>query len=127
MDKKPGIRLGDLQLRIMRVLWELDAATVSEVQRQLGRPPLAYTTVATMLRKLEERGLVDHAEEGRKFLYRARVSMSEVTRSMTGDLVDRLFDGSLTDAVCHLLDSRSVSADELDRLERMIQQRKSQS
>ena len=44
---------------------------------------------------------------------------------MTGDLVDRLFDGSLTDAVSHLLDSRGVSADELDRLERMIQQRKS--
>ena len=125
MDKKRGIRLGDLQLRIMRVLWDLDAATVSEVQRRLGRPPLAYTTVATMLRKLEERGLVDHSEEGRKFLYRARVSMPEVTRSMTGDLVDRLFDGSLTDAVSHLLDSRGVSADELDRLERMIQQRKS--
>lgn len=125
MDKKQGIRLGDLQLRIMRVLWDLDAATVSEVQRQLGRPPLAYTTVATMLRKLEERGLVDHSEEGRKFLYRARVSMPEVTRSMTGDLVDRLFDGSLTDAVSHLLDSRGVSADELDRLERMIQQRRS--
>jgi len=124
MDRKHGIRLGDLQLRIMRVLWDLDAATVSEVQRQLGRPQLAYTTVATMLRKLEERGLVDHSEEGRKFLYRARVSMPEVTRSMTGDLVDRLFDGSLTDAVSHLLDSRGVSADELDRLERMIQQRK---
>ncbi len=125
MVKKPGIRLGDLQLRIMRVLWDTDAATVSEVQRRLGRPPLAYTTVATMLRKLEERGLVEHTEEGRKFLYRARVSMPEVTRSMTGDLVDRLFDGSLTDAVSHLLDSRGVSADELDRLERMIQQRKS--
>lgn len=125
MDKKRGIRLGDLQLRIMRVLWDSDAATVSEVQRRLGRPPLAYTTVATMLRKLEERRLVDHTEEGRKFLYRARVTMPEVTRSMTGDLVDRLFDGSLTDAVSHLLDSRGVSLDELDRLERMIQERKS--
>ena len=56
MDKKPGIRLGDLQLRIMCVLWDLDAATVSEVQRQLGRPPLAYTTVATMLRNSRSGG-----------------------------------------------------------------------
>ena len=127
MKKERGIRLGDLQLRIMRVLWDSGAATVSEVQRLLGRPPLAYTTVATMLRKLEERGLVDHSEEGRKFLYRTRVSMHEVTRSMTGDLIDRLFDGSLTDAVSHLLESRGVSHDELDRLERMIQARKSQS
>ena len=124
MKKERGIRLGDLQLRIMRVLWDSGAATVSEVQQRLGRQPLAYTTVATMLRKLEERGLVDHLEEGRKFLYRATVSMHEVTRSMAGDLVDRLFDGSLADAVSHLLDSRDISREELDRLEQMIQERK---
>ena len=123
-EKERRIRLGDLQLRIMRVLWDSDAATVSEVQRLLGRPPLAYTTVATMLRKLEERGLVGHLEEGRKFLYRATVSMNEVTRSMAGDLVNRLFDGSLADAVSHLLESRDVSREELDRLEQMIQERK---
>jgi BlaI family transcriptional regulator, penicillinase repressor len=90
MRKVRGIRLGDLQLRIMRVLWDSGAATVTEVQQRLGRPRLADTTVATMLRKMEERRLVDHAEEGRKFLDRAVVSMNEVTRSMTGDLVDRL-------------------------------------
>lgn len=124
MEPERGIRLGDLQLRIMRVLWDSGAATVSEVQQRLGRQPLAYTTVATMLRKLEERGLVDHLEEGRKFLYRATVSMHEVTRSMAGDLVDRLFDGSLADAVSHLLESREISREELDRLEQMIQERK---
>jgi BlaI family transcriptional regulator, penicillinase repressor len=125
MPKERGIRLGDLQLRIMRVLWDSGATTVSEVQQRLGRQRLAYTTVATMLRKMEERGLVDHLEEGRKFLYRAVVSMDEVTRSMTGDLVDRLFDGSLAEAVSHLLESREISREELDRLEQLIQQRKS--
>jgi len=125
MPKERGIRLGDLQLRIMRVLWDSGGTTVSEVQQRLGRQRLAYTTVATMLRKMEERGLVDHLEEGRKFLYRAVVSMDEVTRSMTGDLVDRLFDGSLAEAVSHLLESREISREELDRLEQLIQQRKS--
>jgi predicted transcriptional regulator len=125
MPKERGIRLGDLQLRIMRVLWDSGATTVSEVQQRLGRQRLAYTTVATMLRKMEERGLVDHMEEGRKFLYRAVVSMDEVTRSMTGDLVDRLFDGSLAEAVSHLLESREISREELDRLEQLIQERKS--
>jgi predicted transcriptional regulator len=125
MPKERGIRLGDLQLRIMRVLWDSGATTVSEVQQRLGRQRLAYTTVATMLRKMEERGLVDHLEEGRKFLYRAVVSMDEVTRSMTGDLVDRLFDGSLAEAVSHLLESREISREELDRLEQLIQERKS--
>lgn len=85
---------------------------------------LAYTTVATMLRKMEERGLVDHREEGRKFLYQPVVSMNEATRSMAGDLVDRLFDGSLAEAVSHLLESRDISREELDRLEQLIQERK---
>jgi BlaI family penicillinase repressor len=125
MPKERGIRLGDLQLRIMRVLWDSGAVTVSEVQQRLGRQRLAYTTVATMLRKMEERGLVDHLEEGRKFLYRPVVSLDAVTRSMTGDLVDRLFDGSLAEAVSHLLESREISREELDRLEQLIQQRKS--
>ena len=125
MPKERGIRLGDLQLRIMRVLWDSGATTVSEVQQRLGRQQLAYTTVATMLRKMEERGLVDHLEEGRKFLYRPVVSLDAVTRSMTGDLVDRLFDGSLAEAVSHLLESREISHEELDRLEQLIQQRKS--
>jgi predicted transcriptional regulator len=125
MAKGQGIRLGDLQLRIMRVLWGAGAATVSEVQQRVRGEPLAYTTVATMLRKMEDRGLVNHIEEGRKFIYRAAVAMDDVTRSMTGDLVDRLFDGSLADAVSHLLESREVSREELDRLERLIQQRKS--
>jgi BlaI family penicillinase repressor len=79
-----------------------------------------------MLRKMENRGLVCHAEEGRKFIYQAAVTMEEVTRRMAGDMVDRLFDGSLADAVSHLLESREVSREELDRLERLIRERKQQ-
>jgi predicted transcriptional regulator len=124
--KDRTFRLGNLQLRIMRVLWERGEAAVAEVQQQVGGDDLAYTTIATMLRKMEDRGLVAHAEDGRRFMYRAAVSMEDVTRSMTGDLVDRLFGGSLTDAVTHLLDSRDVSREELVRLEQLIRARKSQ-
>lgn len=127
MPKKRGVRLGELQLRIMRVLWDAESATVSQVQEQLGRPRLAYTTVATMLRKMEARGLVDHREEGRRFRYRASVSVDEVSGSVAGDLVDRLFAGSLTEAVRHLLEHREISREELDRLEELIQQRKPKS
>ena len=127
MERQQPMRLGDLQLRIMRVLWEAKAATVADVRRRLNGPRLAYTTIATMLRKMEDRGLVDHVERGRTFVYRPAVSVQEVTRSMAGDLVDRLFDGSLADAVSHLLTSREVSRDELERLEQLIQERKSSS
>jgi len=124
MTSERAYRLGDLQLRIMRVLWESGPASVAQVQDRLGGEPLAYTTVATMLRKMEDRGLVGHREHKRRFIYEAAVSAEDVTRSMADDLVDRLFEGSLADAVSHLLETREVSRQELARLERLIQERK---
>jgi len=126
MADKRLYRLGNLQFRIMKVLWACGRVSVAEVQAQLGGQRLAYTTVATMLRKMEQRGLVRHTESQRKFLYEAAVSQEEVARSMTADLVDRVFHGSLADAVSHLLQTREVSREELACLERLIQQRKRQ-
>ncbi|OHB73715.1 MAG: hypothetical protein A2V70_00315 [Planctomycetes bacterium RBG_13_63_9] len=123
MASEPSYRLGDLQLRIMRVLWRSGPASVAKVQDELGGEPLAYTTVATMLRKMEDRGLVEHREQHRKFIYRAAVSAEDVTRSMADDLVDRLFEGNLADTVSHLLRTRDVSRKELARLEQLIQAR----
>jgi predicted transcriptional regulator len=124
MTSKQTFRLGDLQLRIMRVLWNEGPASVAQVQHGLDGDSLAYTTVATMLRKMEDRGLVRHREHRRRFIYTAAVTAEDVTRSMADDLVDRLFEGSLADAVSHLLETRDVSPGELARLERLIQQRK---
>ena len=124
MTDRPTYRLGDLQLRIMRVLWEQGAARVVDVQRQLDGDQLAYTTIATMLRKMEDRGLVQHKEQQRKFVYEPLVSADEVTRCMADDIVDRLFDGSLADTVSHLLRTREVSHDELEQLEKLIKQRR---
>ncbi len=126
MTNKRTYRLGDLQLRIMRVLWNLGPASVAQVQDRLEGDPLAYTTVATMLRKMEDRGLVQHRELRRRFIYETAVTAEDVTRSMADDLVDRLFEGSLADAVSHLLQTREVSPHELARLEQLIQERKGQ-
>ena len=128
MKKQKVHRLGDLQLRIMKVLWDGEEATVSQVLEALpNAPDLAYTTIATMLRKMEGRGLVAHRVEGRSFIYRAEVTEAVVSRSMADHLVDRLFEGSLTQAVSHLLSTREVSRDELTKLERMISERKKKS
>jgi predicted transcriptional regulator len=124
MLDKPRYRLGDVQLRIMKVLWRIGPASVAEVHGELGPDRWAYTTVATMLRKMEARRLVRHREEGRKFIYEAVVTAEEVGRSSAADLVERLFEGSLTEVVSHLLDTRDASAEELDRLERLIHERK---
>jgi BlaI family penicillinase repressor len=127
MAKRPKYRLGDLQLEIMRILWETGPATVATVHQQLREQNLAYTTVATMLRKMEDRGLVNHHQEQRRFVYTPQVTLDQVTQSMADDLVDRLFAGSLTDTVTHLLRTRDVGADELGQLEEMIRRRRRDS
>jgi BlaI family transcriptional regulator, penicillinase repressor len=125
MRNPSQIRLGDLQLKILKVLWQRGEATVNDVFDIVGTErDLAYTTIATMLRKMEVRELVTHRTEGRTFIYRAKVDEKSVTRNMSEHLVDRLFEGSLADLVCHLLSTRDVSRDELARIEKLIAQRK---
>ena len=114
-------------MQIMKVLWETGPATVAEVHGQLQGEPLAYTTVATMLRKMEDRQLVVHRSAGRRFVYEPLVSAEEVTRSMADDLVDRLFSGSLADAMSHLLETREISPSEMARLERLIDEHKNRT
>jgi BlaI family penicillinase repressor len=123
--KRKIVRLGDLQLQIMQILWTRGEAAVADVVNGLsGAKDLAYTTIATMLRKMEAKGLVTHRIEGRSFVYRPRVKEEEVTRTMADHFVDRLFEGSLTEVVSHLLSTREVSKDELETLERLIAERK---
>ena len=109
----------------MKLLWSRHEATVAEIHEQLqDQKDLAYTTVATMLRKMELRGLVKHRQDGRSFVYRPAVGEEAVTRGIANHFVERLFEGSLTDVVSHLLSTRDVSRDELVELERLIAERK---
>jgi len=125
MAKKPVLRLSPLQLSLLQTLWRLGEGTVAQVVEQLPhRAELAYTTVATMLRRLEERGLVRHREEGRTFIYRAVVRQEEVAGSMANEVVDRLFAGSLAQMVNHLLSSREVSAEELSELQKLVAEKR---
>lgn len=112
--------LGDLQLAILRTLWEHPGTSVADVHAALSDRGLALTTIATMLRKMEEKGLVAHEESGRQFLYRARVDPELVQRNLVGDLVTRLFDGDPLALVNHLLRAGEIELDELDDLRRQV-------
>ena len=72
-------QLGDLQLAIMRVLWTRREGTVAEVHLALEERQLALTTIATMLSKMEKKGVVSHRNEGRQYVYAPVVSEAEVT------------------------------------------------
>ena len=117
-------RLAELQLAIMHVLWERQEATVAEVRDALEPArSLAYTTVGTMLAKMEEKGQVKHRSDGRVNVYRAAIGQDQVSQSMVTDLADRLFNGDITQMVCHLLDGSEVNSESLAELKRLIRKK----
>ncbi len=113
--------LGDLQLAIMRILWSRGEASVADVHEALEpERGLALTTIATMLAKMEKKGVVDHRAEGRRFLYQPTVSEGQVRRSMVSDLTSQLFLGDTFALVNHLLAEHEIDAQELDQLRTLI-------
>jgi BlaI family transcriptional regulator, penicillinase repressor len=113
-------RLTPLQLDVMQVLWSRDEASVADVQRAMTGRRLALTTVATLLARLEQRGLVSHRVEGRQYFYRTRVSPAAVRETVTRELLRSLFDGDVTAFVSHLLDSRTLTREEVADLKRLV-------
>ena len=113
--------LTDLQSAIMRILWDRGEATVAEIHAALeAERGLALTTIATMLSRLERRGIVKHHTQSRQYVYYPKVSERDVRRSMLADLTARLFDGDVTELVSHLLNARELSPDDLEKVKEMI-------
>ncbi len=120
-------RLGQLQFAILTELWRHGEATVAQVHETLGRERgLALTTIGTMLRKMEARGLVRHRAEGRVFVYRPAVRENDVGRSMVTDVVERVFDGSQAALVSQLLRDGEFDPRELSELRKLIDAREAQ-
>jgi predicted transcriptional regulator len=105
------------ELEILKVLWEIGAGSVRAVhQRLCPNDELAFNTVQTVLRIMEDKGLVAHRSEGRTFVYFPRHSRERVARRF----LDKVFDGSLDQLVLTLLQTEGTSAAELKDLERLI-------
>ena len=119
-------QLTELQIAVMRVLWEKGDATVAEIWEAL-RPErgLAQTTVATLLSRLEKRGVVAHKSRARQYVYRATVTESEVRRVMVRDLTERLFDGDVAALMSHLLTGREVTPGDLARVKKLVEAQES--
>lgn len=120
--------LTELQITILKLFWARGEATVAEVWEELHRERgLAQTTVATLLSRLERRGVIARRVDQRQYIYRALVTEDEVQRSMVGELTERLFAGDMTALVSHLLTSQEVDPGDLNRLRSLIDQAESRS
>lgn len=115
--------LGERELDVMAVLWEIGSGTVTEVRERL-ETPLAYTSVLTMLRNLEAKRFVRREEEGRGHRYFPRVQQQAAQRTALSRLVAQLFQGSPQALLAQLVDQHDVSAEELQRLARQLNGKK---
>jgi predicted transcriptional regulator len=116
------VQFTDRELDIMGVLWDLGSATVAEVQEQLA-DELAYTTVLTILRTLEDKGHVRHEEEGRAYRYIPTVDREAAGRSALRRLMRKVFKGSPEALLTQLVSERGLSPQQLERMRRLLEDR----
>jgi predicted transcriptional regulator len=116
-------QITDLQLDILRLLWAQGEATVAEVHEALpSHRPLAASTVATLLSRLEKRELISHRTSGRRHVYRAEISEEQVRSSVLDTVTEGVFGGDIAALVSHLLDARSVQPGDIERVRQLLDQ-----
>src|ERR1700733_8736025 len=124
MPRKKSPVLTDHELRLMEVLWREGNATVANVVDGLAPPPLAYSTVLTTLRTLEQKGYVAHEEDGRAYVYHALVERAAAAKSAMRHLVDRFFGNSPGDLAVALLDDARLSGTDVAKIKRLLARRR---
>ncbi len=120
MARRKSETLTEVELELMDVLWDKGAASVTDIVEALPEERLAYSSVLTMMRILEQKGYVTHEKEGRAFIYRPLVNRREAQQSVIGYLLRRFFDNSPEQLVVNLLEHEEVGPREVKRLKKMI-------
>lgn len=125
MPRRKSPHLTDAELRLMEVVWKKGSATVADVVASVtGDPPLAYSTVLTMLRILEQKGYLVHRTEGRAFVYNPAIERAAARDNAVRHLIRRFFDGSSDLLLLNLLEDRKINSREIARLRKRIEEDK---
>jgi predicted transcriptional regulator len=127
MPRKRSPVLTDHELRLMEVLWRSGKATVADVTADVGSPPLAYNTVLSTLRTLEQKGYVAHEEDGRAFIYRPRIARTQAADSAVRQLLRRFFSNSPGQLAVSLLDDAKLSDADLARIQKALARKRKES
>ena len=125
MARKSIDELGALQKAVMEAVWELGEASVSEVRDRLDREPEpAYTTILSVMQKLEKAGWLSHRAQGRSYVYLPTRSRDQAGTTSLRTFIDRVFRGDPLLLFQHLLDDEELNADDLRALKKMIDQKR---
>ena len=122
MARKKSQGLTEAELRLMDVLWNRGKASVADVTAALPPPPIAYNSVLTTMRILEQKGYVRHEEEGRAYIYIPVVEREQAEQSAVDQLVNRFFNNSAGNLALKLVESKELDKTELARLKALIEQ-----
>ena len=122
MESVVRISFTDRELDVMSVLWDIGPATVADVRERIA-DDLAYTTVLTVLRTLEQKGYVGHTEDGRAHRYKPLVKREVAGRTALRRLVEKVFDGSHELLLTQLVSDENLSDVELRRLRKLLAER----
>ena len=119
-----SLRFGRVQMRIMRVLWEKSRANAREITDALNKiDPIAHSTVQTLLRKLEQKGAIDHSVDDRTFIFFPLVESEKVTKSALQEFIDRIFLGSPAGLVSYLIKNETIPPDEMEQIRNLIKEK----
>jgi predicted transcriptional regulator len=123
MPPKKSNTLTEAELRLMKILWRRGESAVNDLVAAMpDGEPLAYNSVLTTIRILEQKGYVDHRQEGRAFIYRPVVAEEEASRSEVKHVLSRFFGNSREQLLLTLLGDGEISRQELERLKLMIRE-----
>ena len=119
----PMPELGDAELEVLKALWDAGPGTVRQVLAHLHerKRRLAYTTVLTVLTRLEQKGYVSSDKSGLAYLYRAKISRQRVTASRVKAMVEQLYDGAAGQLALQLVKGERLTAAEIDELQKLIE------
>jgi len=121
MNSNEDVSLSELQIALMRVLWQRGETSTADVAAELAEERgLKHTTVATLLTRLEKRGVVAQRREGRQLFYRALAGEAQVRRSMVADLIGALFDGDARALVAHLVQESDIAPGDLAKVRKRL-------
>ena len=113
------------ELEIMKVVWRKGPATVRDVYEDLlGHRRIAYTSVMTMMNVLERKGHLRKSQEERAYVYEPTSPQKRVLSSMVGEFVDRVFNGSASPLLQHLIEDERLTSEDLRDIQRLIKQRR---
>ena len=124
MPREASTHPTELELEILKVLWETGPAPVRTIRDALAaRRALAYTSVMTMLNIMTDKGYVRRTKSGNSYVYRPVLNREKTMNRMLGDLVDRLFEGSAATAAVQLLETSDLDDEELKALRALIRRK----